>query len=158
MTGDVLDKFFAQAREVQFGDRDEISLTPDEIYQIVSNNAVRARFILRFAKEAQSEELRTLIRLYLQSIASKEEEIAAEMRIDADGVERYVGRVGIGGAGAGIVMIVSTGGTGAVILVGGGLVAMAASGYTSNRLRKRALKRETLAKRIRETLEEIADD
>lgn len=158
MTDDILDKFFAHAREVQFGDREEISLTPDEIYRLVSTNAVRARFVMRFAREAQGEELRTLIRLYLQSIASKEEELAEEMRIDADGVERYVGRVGIGGAGAGIVMIVSTGGAGAVLLVGGGLVAMAASGVASNRLRKRALKRQTLAKRTREILEEIADD
>lgn len=155
---DILDHFITQARDVHLGNSDGIDLSPRDLAELISNDVLRTRFALRFQTEAQDPELRALILVYLKGLAAKEEETGEIAKIDADGVDSYVGRVGIGATAAAVGFIVTTGGVGGFILLAGGLVALGVSGITSNTLRKQAAKRGAFAKRIRELIEELDGD
>ena len=97
----MVDRFFAQARAVHFGDRDWIELTSADLQVLVSDDAVLAHFIIRFRREAQNAELRARSSGFEKHCIQICDELAAEMRIDADGVDKYVGRVVVHGATGG---------------------------------------------------------
>ena len=159
MTQDeLLDRFFEQARAVLLGERDSIDLSGAELVQLVSNDVLRLRFRHRFRREVQDPDLRLLVITYLAGIAAREEELAGEAKLDADGIDRYVERVAIGATTAGVAAIISTGGVGALVLLFGGLIGLSLGGATSHRMKKRALRRDHLARRLRLVLSELTSD
>jgi hypothetical protein len=111
----LLDRFFAEVRAVSLAEKSAIDFDPGAISTIVTDPALQARFRHRFKTEVQNVETRDLVLAYLAALADEEQELADCAGADAEGLDKYVGRVGIGATLAGCAAIAATGGLAAVI-------------------------------------------
>lgn len=133
---DLAEAFFAEARSVSLGEKQKFEFDVQAILQIASDVGLRARFIRLFRQNTQDSETQTIILDYLDGLAEDEDGHASALEIYADGINKYVGRVGYGTTIAGAGALIGVGATmGPISLVGGGLTALIVGGIGSTRLK-----------------------
>lgn len=153
----LLERFFAEVRAVSLGEKADPDFEADAISSILADPVLQARFRLRFKTDVQNVETRDLILAYLAALADEEQELADRAATDAEGVDKYVGRVGIGATVAGAAAIIATGGVAAVLFAAGGLVGIAAGGIGSSKLRKKAGQHRTTVRKIERLIAGLKD-
>lgn len=98
-----------------------------------------------------------MIVILLASVATEAIEVAEQVATDADGVDRYVGRPGIGMAAGAVAMLAASGGVGAILLLGAGVTGMVAGGFGANILRKRSNRLRAFGARLQVLVGDLKD-
>ena len=122
-------RFFQEARRVLLKETDALAFDPADILRIAQNSALQAEFREIFRTEVNNPQLAGLIVHHLEHYATDLESSARISDIKVDLIDRAGMTVAASVTVAAIGMTVVSGGSfGAILLLAGGLVGMAASG------------------------------
>ncbi len=149
----LLDRFFAEAREILDGERAEFTLSPDSLVQIAAQPALRSEFSRRL-KAINNDELRQLILDFLRDMAGVMDDAASDAERKVDLLDR---------AGMGVAASVTAAGIGTTVaasaaagsLVGplgllvGGLLGLIATAWGRDRLKRSANRSKSWAGKFR---------
>lgn len=151
------DVFFDEARLVLLGEKDRIHFDGITFLRIVTDPALRTRFKHLFRQNCQNPELQDIIFAFLEEIADEENNQSREYEVVAKGVDHYVGGVGVGACVAGVAGILATSGAGAIIFLAGGLISIASAGVSSSRLRRKATRKQSDARKLARLIRDLKD-
>ena len=149
----LLDRFFAEAREILDGARAEFELSPESLIKIAAQPALRSEFSRRL-KAINNDELRQLILDFLRDMVEVMDDAASEAERKVDLLDR---------AGMGVAASVTAAGIGTTVaasaaagsLVGplgllvGGLLGLIATAWGRDRLKRSANRSKSWAGKFR---------
>jgi hypothetical protein len=149
-TPDLPKRFFQEARRVLVKETDALAFDLADILLIAQNSALQAEFREMFRTEVNNPQLADLIIHHLEHCATDLESSARMSDIKVDLIDRAGMAVAASVTVAAIGMVVVSGGSfGAILLLAGGLVGMAASGTSRTIIKLNGHRSSVAAEKVR---------